>query len=235
LRLLIIEDDLTLNSLLAAYLGNRGYEIRSARDGEEGLRLAEEEQPNLVILDIMMPGMDGWETCRRLRQTSQMPILMLTAKVGQEDVIQGLELGADDYLKKPFDLKELELRVQAILRRSSAPAAEPAAIYDDERLHVDVERRLVMLEGRPVHLTPTEFRLLGYLVGHRDRAVPHEELLAEVWGPEYTDDTAILSVYIRYLREKLEEKPGQPRHICTEWGVGYRFIGLPSSSQAAAT
>jgi two-component system KDP operon response regulator KdpE len=232
LKLLIIEDDLTLNSLLAAYLGKRGYDILSAMDGEEALRLAEEGQPDLVILDIMMPGTDGWETCRRLRQTSQVPVLILTAKVSQDDVLRGLQLGADDYVKKPFDLRELELRIQAILRRAGAPQAGPAASYDDGRLHVDMERRLVLLDHQPVHLTPTEFRLLSYLVQHRGRAVPHMELLCEVWGPEYADDTAILSVYIRYLREKLEDKPGQPRYIRTEWGVGYRFVGLSGGSQA---
>ncbi len=232
MRLLIIEDDLTLNGLLAAYLGRRGHTILSARDGEEGLRLAQEEHPDLVILDIMMPGMDGWQVCQRLRAKSNVPILMLTAKTAQDAVIEGVRLGADDYLRKPFDLRELELRIQAILRRAGAPQAAQSALYQDARLLVDVERRLVLLDGQPVHLTPTEFRLLGYLIQQRGRAVPHDELLREVWGPEYAEDTAILSVYIRYLREKLEDKPGQPRYICTEWGIGYRFAGAPSAPRA---
>jgi two-component system KDP operon response regulator KdpE len=223
LRILIIEDDLTLSKLLAERLSARGYEAYTAPDGQEGLRLAYETHPDLVILDIMMPGMDGWQVCQRLREMSSLPILVLTAKGEQDDIIRGLQLGADDYVKKPFDLTELELRIEAILRRmQSAPSSEPA-VFDDGTLKVDLERRLVLRRGMPVHLTPTEYRLLGYLVRNRDRTMGHGELLREVWGPQYAEDTANLSVYVRYLREKIEEAPGNPNYILTEWGVGYRF------------
>jgi two-component system KDP operon response regulator KdpE len=230
LKLLIIEDDVTLNRLLASHLQSLGYEVHSAEGGLEGIKLAEETKPDLLILDIMMPGTDGWEVCRRIRRTSDVPILMLTAKGAQEDVIEGLELGADDYLKKPFDLRELELRLEAILRRSGGTGADKRAAYDDGNLRVDLDRRLVTLHGQPVHLTPTEFRLLSYLMRQRNRVVPHAELLTEVWGPEYVQDTANLSVYVRYLREKLEAVPSEPRYICTEWGVGYRFEARPAES-----
>jgi DNA-binding response OmpR family regulator len=223
LRILIIEDDLTLSQLLAGHFSAKGFEAHSAPDGQEGLRLAYETHPDLVILDIMMPGMDGWQVCQRLREMSNVPILILTAKGEQEDLIRGLKLGADDYVKKPFDLTELELRIEAISRRiQSAPSNEPE-VFDDGTLKIDLERRLVMRGGRAVHLTPTEFRLIGYLIRNRDRTVPHDELLREVWGPQYAEDTANLSVYVRYLREKIEALPGDPDYILTEWGVGYRF------------
>ena len=174
-----------------------------------------------------MPGMDGWEVCRRLRETSDTPVIMLTARGTQDDVIQGLSTGADDYIKKPFDLRELELRIDAVLRRSQARAAGDAdaagTMFDDGWLVIDPDRRVVLRGGMPVHLTPTEFRLLIYLVERRDRPIPHNELLREVWGPAYVDETANLAVYIRYLREKVEETPANPRYICTEWGMGYRF------------
>jgi two-component system, OmpR family, KDP operon response regulator KdpE len=148
---------------------------------------------------------------------------MLTAKGDQDDINRGLQLGADDYVTKPFDLKELELRIEALLRRTKGSQSTSQAVYADETLVVDLARRLVLRRGQPVHLTPTEFRLLSYLVRHRERTVPHAELLREVWGPQYAEDTANLSVYIRYLREKIEDAPGAPSHIVTEWGIGYRF------------
>jgi two-component system response regulator ResD len=231
LKILIIEDDVILGRLLAEQLGVAGRSVQVAVDGPEGLRLAYETHPDLIILDIMMPGMDGWQVCQRLREMADVPILMLTAKGDQDDVIRGLQLGADDYVKKPFDLKELELRIEAVLRRAREQTAPNQAGFNDGMLEVDLERRLVLRRGRPVHLTPTEFRLLSYLIHHRDRTVPHAELLREVWGPLYTEDTANLSVYVRYLREKIEDTPGSPAYVVTEWGVGYRF-GVPSGSAA---
>jgi DNA-binding response OmpR family regulator len=223
LKLLIIEDDATLARLLARHLQGSGHEVVLANDGPEGLHLAYETHPHLVILDIMMPGMDGWKVCQRLREMADVPILILTAKGDQDDVIRGLQLGADDYVTKPFDLKELQLRIEVILRRARSDQAGPTDLYDDKTLLVDVARRLVLRCGQPVHLTPTEFRLLSYLIRHRDRTVPHAEILREVWGPQYSEDTANLSVYIRYLREKIEQEPGSPDYVITEWGVGYRF------------
>ena len=153
---------------------------------------------------------------------------MLTARGTQEDVIQGLSTGADDYVKKPFDLRELELRIEAVLRRSQSgagDAADDSNVFDDGWLMIELDRRVVLRGGQPVHLTPTEFRLLSYLVRRRGSPIPHQELLREVWGPGYSEETANLAVYIRYLREKLEATPANPRYICTEWGTGYRFSG----------
>lgn len=223
MKLLIIEDDQILNHLLTEHLHNIGYDILSASGGIEGLELMRDNSPDLVLLDIMMPGMDGWQTCRQLREVSDVPVLILTAKGSEDDVIKGFQLGADDYIKKPFNLQELELRVEAVLRRAASRQRDDPSDYEDGVLHIDLGRRLVVRRGDPIHLTPTEFRLLSYLVRHRDRVVPHSELLSEVWGPRYVDDTASLSVYVRYLREKLEDNPATPRYICTEWGIGYRF------------
>ncbi len=179
-------------------------------------------RPDLVLLDVMMPGMDGWEVIKRLRGTSDVPVLFLTGKGAAEDVVQGLKLGADDYIKKPVSLEELGLRVAAVLRRARKEEA-PLEFFDDGYLRVDVARRLVTLKGEPIKLTPTEFRLLSYLVRHRNRAVPRQELLTEVWGPAYAEDVSNLQVYIRYLREKLGDTGDPPRYIQTTWGVGYRF------------
>jgi DNA-binding response OmpR family regulator len=233
-KLLLIEDDAILARATAAGLGRRGYEVRTAADGPAGLTLAAAWAPDLVILDVMMPGMDGWEVLRRLRARDDTmagtPVIMLTARGTQADVIRGLTLGADDYVKKPFDMDELALRVEAVLRRARAQdAAEDAdGIFDDGRVRIDLARRVVQRDGRPVHLTPTEFRLLSCLVRQRGRPVTHAELLREVWGPGYADETANLAVYIRYVREKLEETPAVPRYICTEWGIGYRFSDAPA-------
>lgn len=233
MKILIIEDDTALNALLADQLSEQGHEVLSATDGQQGLVLALEESPDLVILDIMMPGLDGWTVCRRLRETSNVPIIILTARVMQTDVIQGLELGADDYLTKPFDMRELELRIQAVARRAQPAQPVSGLLFDDGRLRIDLRRRLVLRAGQAVHLTPTEFRLLSHLVQQRGRVVSHEELLRGAWGPEYATETAILSVYVRYLRQKLEENPSDPQYIKTVWGEGYRFAAETEQSTQA--
>jgi DNA-binding response OmpR family regulator len=223
MRILIIEDDATLRQLLETFLTWKGYEMVAAGDGPSGLRSVETVPPDLIVLDVMMPGMDGYEVCRTIRKHSSVPILMLTAKGTQDDIVKGLECGADDYVKKPFDLRELELRIKALVKRTSAHKNGSSDIFDDGRLHINLQQGAVSFKGRTVHLTHTEFRLLGYLLKHRDRAVPHDELLREVWGSQYLEDVANLQVYIRYLREKLEEDPGKPSYICTRRGVGYCF------------
>ena len=222
-KILIIEDDPTLTRLLVTHLQTRGHSPLSANGGEAGLKTATREGPDLVLLDVMMPGMDGWEVCRRLRAVSDVPIIMLTAKTMQHDVINGLSLGVDDYIRKPFNLHELSLRIEAVLRRQRTDNAGGPMVYDDGTLAVDHNRRMVALNGQPVHMTPTEFRLLSYLVQHAGRTVSHHELLTEVWGAEYADDTSIVPVYIRYLRQKLESDSAA-HYIETEWGVGYRFV-----------
>lgn len=229
-KILIIDDETTLSEMLALKLEPKGYEVLSARHGGEGLKMAYEKHPDLIILDVMMPEMDGWETCRRLRELSNVPILMLTAKVDEADVIRGFRLGADDYVKKPFSLQELEERIRAILKRANGNEREMNTVYDDGTLKIDLERQQVFREGQMIHLTSTEFRLLSCLVKHKGFTVPHEELLTEVWGPAYLDATACLSLYIRYLREKLEANPGEPQYIRTKWGAGYWFA--PAQNQA---
>ncbi len=224
--ILIIDDDPDLARIVQLSLNREGYQTVVATSGLEGLQEAYRVQPNLVILDIMMPGMDGWEVCRRLVEMSNVPILMLTAKGTEADIVKGLQIGADDYLTKPFSVAELIARVQALLRRAGSPSrTDKSSILSIGNLTIDLGRRLVMRDGKPIDLTPTEFKLLECFVTHRDRVLPHRFLLTEVWGPEYIDETNYLKLYVRYLRRKLEENPSDPQLIVTEWGVGYRFCG----------
>jgi two-component system KDP operon response regulator KdpE len=180
--------------------------------------------PDLVLLNVMMPDMDGFETLQRLRSVSSVPVIMLTAKGDEEDRIRGLDLGADDYVTKPFSPRELLSRIRAVLRRSeplASQSAEPLVI--DEDLSIDFPRREVIVRGERIKLRPTEYRLLLHLVENAGWIVPQETLLAKVWGPEYTDDNQLLRLYITYLRKKIEADPSNPRYIFTERGVGYRF------------
>jgi len=225
--ILIIDDDADLARIVQLSLDREGYQTVIATSGLEGLQEAYRVQPNLVILDIMMPGMDGWEVCRRLVEISNVPILMLTAKGTEADIVKGLQLGADDYLTKPFSVAELVARVQALLRRAASQSeTDRSSIFSIGNLTIDLNRRLVMRDGELVDLTPTEFKLLECFVTHRDRVLPHRFLLTEVWGPEYIDETNYLKLYVRYLRRKLEEDPADPQLIVTEWGIGYRFCGI---------
>lgn len=223
--ILIIDDEITFAQLLSVFLQSRGYNVLLASDPYHGLRMALDSDPDLVLLDVMMPDLDGWQVLSRIRDHSQVPIIMLTAKSGQEDVNRGLQEGADDYVRKPFDLQELALRLEAVLRRRGIPTIDPSLFYSDGTLTIDLQRRRLLRRGEPIHLTPTEFRLLSVLVQHRGHVIPHKELITEVWGAAYVGDTRSLSLYIRYLREKLEDDPGNPRYICTEWGSGYKFTG----------
>jgi len=224
-RILVIDDDPELVKLVEYSLIREGYEVYKAYDGQEGLRKAESLQPDLVILDIMMPGVDGWKVCRRLRENSDIPILMLTAKGKEEDIVRGLDSGADDYLTKPFGIKELQARVRAILRRAAwrPPAGKPT--YSDGYLTVNLDERRVLVDGKPVKLTPTEFRLLSELVENAGRVLTYRQLLERVWGWEYMDDVDYVRIYIWRLRRRIEREPSQPQYILTEYGVGYRFDG----------
>ena len=202
----------------------RETEVLGATDGETALDLVEREHPDVVLLDVMMPGLDGYETLRQLRAFSDVPVVMLTAKDGVLDKVKGLELGADDYVTKPFDHLELLARVNALMRRLAMP--QPASrlpSFTSGRLAVDFARQEVRLYGEPVALTPVEYKLLYHLVRNAGHVLRHETLLTKVWGPEYSDEIDYLRVYIRRLRLKLEEDPEQPQHIRTERGVGYRF------------
>ena len=226
-KILIVDDDAALVKVLSLSLEREGFEVITALGGAEALRKAYESRPDLVILDIMMPHMDGWVTCRRLREIADMPIIMLTAKGNESDIVHGLDLGADDYITKPCSSEELKARIRALLRRAqSADKTNWQVAYDDGWLKVDLSRQQVMVNGEPVDLTPTEFRLLSCLIQRSGQVVPHKELLTEVWGPEYSDQVSYLSVYIRYLRQKIEQNPSQPTYILTKWGMGYRFAGV---------
>ncbi len=225
-RILIIDDDPNMLKLLRKGLERHNYKVIDAQKGAEGLRKLYECRPHLVILDIMMPKMDGWEVCRRIREFTDVPIIMLTAKASEEDIVYGLDLGADDYITKPFSLTELLARIEAVLRRASDLAESRGIenwIYTCGDLKIDFTRRRVQVKDQEVRLTPTEFRLLSYLVRHAGEVVPHETLLTKVWGPAYSSETEYLKLYIHYLRRKIEENPNDPQYIITEWGIGYYF------------
>lgn len=224
--ILVIDDDPGLLKLLQLGLEREGFSVITASGGKEGLRYAYQSRPDLIILDVMMPDMDGWTICRRLREMSNTPIIMLTARGEERDILHGLTLGADDYVAKPCSFDELKARIRALLRRVKS-SATPAwrTIYDDGKLMVDLSTGAVTRHGVPVDLTPIEARLLMYLVSQAGQVVTHKELLTRVWGPEYGDEVGYLSVYIHYLREKVEDDPSNPEYICTSWGTGYYFAG----------
>ena len=223
-KILVIDDDVTLLNLLTQSLSKAGYKVITASNGLSGLQKMYEEHPDLIILDVMMPRMDGWETCRRIREMSQVPIIMLTAKDEEADKIKGFKYGVDDYVTKPFSFAELTARVGAVLKRTRQhpPEREPA-VYRIDNLVIDLENRRVTKDGKPLDLTPTEYRLLATLVENAGRVLSHEQLLTNVWGPEYVDDTGYVKRYIWYLRQKLEDDPSNPKYILTERGFGYRF------------
>ena len=221
-KILLIEDDSQLSGVVAMALQQEGFEVLTAGDGAEGLRTAYRHHPDLVILDVMMPHVDGWKTCQRLRELSDMPIIMLTAKAGEADVVKGLMLGADDYVTKPFRISELLARVQACLRRaqSNGPRLQ-STLLTIGPLSIDLVRRTATLDGKALKLTPTEFRLLSLLALNRGEVVPHHKLLTEVWGPEYAEEIDYLRLYISYLRRKIETEPSSPEFVKTAWGEGY--------------
>jgi len=220
--ILLIDDDQTLLELLSGHLQTAGYQPLMASDGSTGLHLAVEVQPDLVVLDVMMPGMDGWEVCRRLREKSSVPIIMLTAKDEEIDKLHGFGLGVDDYVTKPFSFAELTARVGAVLARTMRSPGSAHRITSDD-LTIDFDQRHVTVAGRAADLTPTEYHLLETLARHAQRTVPSEQLLAEVWGPEYAGEVEHVKHYIWSLRKKIEADPGDPKHILTERGFGYRF------------
>jgi DNA-binding response OmpR family regulator len=220
--LLLIDDDETLLELVADHTRATGYRPVTASSGQEGLRLAAEEKPDLIILDVMMPGMDGWEVCRRLRADYSVPIIMLTAKGEEYDKLRGFRLGVDDYVTKPFSFAELLARIGAILARARSGANLDRQITSGD-LTVNQDQRRVLVANETVELTPIEYRLLETLVRYAHRTVPTEQLLAEVWGAQYAGETKHVKHYIWTLRKKIETDPGNPVHILTERGFGYRF------------
>lgn len=225
-RLLLIDDDPMITEPLVRQLGLAGYELLVAHDGRSGLELAQAKQPDLVVLDVMMPEMDGWEVCRKLRQYSVVPILMLTALGDEVDRILGLELGADDYLTKPFSVRELKARIKALLRRveldQQATSARNELVVGDIR--VELDSRQVFKNGELLQLRYKEFELLSLLLSRAGDVVTRAELFDKIWGTDWLGDTRTLDVHIRWLREKIEADPSRPRYIQTVRGVGYRLV-----------
>lgn len=232
--ILVVDDEPRMIRFIRLNLEHDGFDVFDASDGQEAFEQLRDVMPDLILLDVMMPGIDGFETLDMIREISNVPVIMLTAKGDVEDRVKGLELGADDYISKPFSPAELSSRVKAVLRRTEMPG-EPVhePIEVDERLKFDFDRREVFVEGEKVKLRPTEYRLLYHLVKNAGWVVPHEQLLAKVWGYEYRDETHYLRLYINYLRQKLEPEPSDPKYILTERGVGYRFVDFRREREEA--
>jgi two-component system KDP operon response regulator KdpE len=221
---LIIDDDLTLVDLLGQSLGKAGYRVLAASNGIDGLQILYKSNVDLVILDVMMPRMDGWETCTRIRDISDVPVIMLTAKDEEADALKGFQCGADDYVTKPFSFAELTARVKAVIQRARKARAEPQRnTYVFNELVVDADNSQVTVRGKPVSLTPTEFQLLLTLAQNAGRILSHEQLLSQVWGPEYVGEPGYVKRYVWYLRQKIEQDPGDPEYILTERGFGYKL------------
>lgn len=221
--ILVVDDEETTVDILSLTLTRRGFDVIKAYRAEEALRKAYRLHPDLVLLDIMMPDMDGWEVCRRLRELSDVPIIFLTALTDSEDIVRGLEMGADDYIIKPFDNDELVARVRAHLRRAPRNNVVDELVFDGGRFSINLMNREVTVNGTPQHLTPKEFALLSLLARNAGRVLTRKELVTEAWGQEYSDAIDSLKLYIHYLRKKIEKDPTNPEYILTSRGVGYRF------------
>jgi two-component system KDP operon response regulator KdpE len=224
-RILVVDDEPRMRRFVRMNLDLEGYEVIEAENGLIALNKVRDEMPDLVLLDVAMPELDGFETLEHIREVSAVPVIMLTVKSDEEDRIRGLDLGADDYVTKPFSPRELSSRIRAVLRRAEpAKSSVEEPLVVDEDLQIDFPRRAVIARGEHVKLRPTEYRLLLHLVENAGWIVPQETLLAKVWGPEYRDDNQLLRLYITYLRKKIEPDPANPRYILTERGVGYQFV-----------
>jgi two-component system KDP operon response regulator KdpE len=226
-KILVVDDEPAQVRLVDQVLTNNGYEVLKASRGQEALRIIFEHKPDLVLLDVVMPGIDGWQTCNRIREVTDIPIIMLTGqRNSEEDVVRGLDCGADEYLNKPLGNRELVARVRAALRRAEKPSyldEKKGISFSDDYLTVDLAERKVTANGERLKLTPREFRLLALLVDNADRILSHQQVLENVWGWEYIDDVDYVRIYISHLRQKIEPDPAQPRYILTEPGMGYYF------------
>ncbi len=233
--ILVVDDEPRMVRFVRMNLDLEGYKVTEAGSGIETLEKVRDELPDLVLLDVMMPDMDGFETLERLREISTVPVIMLTVKGEEEDRIRGLELGADDYVTKPFSPRELASRIRAVLRRAEMPTPTPrTTIKIDDRLEIDFRQREVIADGERIRLRPTEYRLLYHLVNNAGWVMTHEMLLSKVWGYEYRDETGLLRLYITYLRKKIEPDPSHPLYIFTERGTGYRFVDFRRDQEELA-
>ncbi len=222
-KVLVVEDDQTLLSVLKYNLTKEGYSVTTATDGIQALEAARKDKPDLIVLDIMLPKMSGFEVCRILRKEMTVPILMLTAKDDEIDKIAGLDMGADDYMTKPFSLRELLARVRAMLRRVEMQAPAAPALLSLGDIKIDIGRHAVTRAGKALTLTPKEFDLLAFLVRNKGLVFSRDQLLEKVWGYEYAGDTRTVDVHVRWLREKIEDNPDEPGRLLTVRGVGYKI------------
>ncbi len=222
-KILVIDDDENTLWLVSTLLQHNDFEVIKSASATEGLDIARDQQPDLILLDVMMPDMDGWEVCRRLRETSAVPVIFITAKSSVKDVVKGLEIGGDDYVVKPFDNHELLARIRTQLRRGTTQRGEDELSFAEGALHINFLTREVMVYGQPVELTPKEFTLLSVLARNAGRVLTRSELITQTWGPEYGEANESLKLYIHYLRKKIEKDPNNPEFILTSRGVVYRF------------
>jgi len=224
-RILVVDDEERMVRFIRMNLEHDGFQVSEAFNGKEAIQKIRDVTPDLILLDVMMPDIDGFEVLETVREVSQVPVIMLTAKGEEDDRVRGLELGADDYVTKPFSPRELVSRVKAVLRRTEGATGSMHGLIEvDERLKIDFDRREIWLEGKLVKLRPTEYRMLYHLVQNAGWVVTHDQLLTKVWGYEYRDEPHYVRLYINYLRQKLEAVPSDPKYILTERGVGYRFV-----------
>ncbi len=224
-KILVVDDEQTLLATLRYNLEREGYEVFTAGDGADGLDVARERHPDLVVLDLMLPGLSGLEVCRVLRRETNVPILMLTAKDSELDKVVGLELGADDYVTKPFSVRELMARVHALLRRAELPPIEEVDVLEAGDVQVDMHRREVTKAGEVLAFRPKEFELLVFFLRNKGRTFTREQLLNQIWGYDFAGDTRTVDVHVSWLRQKLEDEPARPTRLITVRGVGYRFEG----------
>ena len=220
-RILVVDDEPQIRRALRAALQGEGYAVEPAESGTEALDRVAADPPDLVILDLGLPDMDGADVCARLRAWSQVPVIVLSVREAEREKVRALDMGADDYLVKPFGIGELLARIRASLRRAREEVGQPVVSHED--LVIDLARHRVQRGGREVHLTPTEYELLAYLATHRGKVLTHQVILHRVWGPEYDGETQYLRVFVSQLRRKIEPDPRAPRFLLTELGVGYRF------------
>jgi two-component system KDP operon response regulator KdpE len=221
--ILVVDDEPQLRRAMKATLTDLGYSVIEARTGEEALEKLRSDSPDLILLDLNMPGIGGLETCRAIRQTSDTPVIVLSVRNTEREKVQALDAGADDYVTKPFGIQELLARIRAAMRRAPASGDAGSLQFVSGNLAIDFESRRVTLQGNTVRLTPKEFDLLKFLVDHANKAIPHRKLLQTVWGPDYGDEVEYLRVVVNQLRKKIEPEPSKPQYLLTEPWVGYRF------------
>lgn len=224
IHILLIDDDASLHTLLGEYLAQHGYKVSHAHDGQAGLKAVFEERPDLVVLDVMMPKLDGWDTLGRIREMSDLSVIMLTARDTEPDKLRGFRLGSDDYVTKPFSFAELVARIEAVLKRATSSSLQSSDVLRVGNLVLDPLQHRITRDGDPLELTPTEFKLLNILMKEPGRVFTQEQLVTRVWGEEYTEEVGYIRRYIWHLRRKIEPNPDQPQYILTEHGVGYKLV-----------